>query len=80
MLVWRLYWIDGQLVSGDLRGKLMGAWARLNGRGDDAALLLLYADEPDDAQSERALTRFMETASPALVSQLEAARNRARSR
>ena len=80
LLVWRLYWIDGQLVSGDLRGKLMGAWARLKGRGDDAALLLLYADEPDDAQSERALTRFMETASPALVSQLEAARNRARSR
>ena len=77
LLVWKLYWIDGQLVSGDLRGKLMGAWARLAGRGDDAALLLLYADEPDDAQSERALTRFMETASRALVGQLETARKRA---
>lgn len=77
LLVWKLYWIDGQWVTGDLRAKLMGAWARLAGRGDDAALVLLYADEPDDAQSERALTRFMETAGPALVGQLEAARNRA---
>ena len=55
----------------------MGAWSRLAGRGDDAALLLVYADEPDVAQSERALTQFMETASPAIIGQLEAVRTRA---
>lgn len=58
LLVWRLYWVDGRFLTSDLRAKLAGALSRLRGRGDDGALLLLYADEGSLAASEAALAAF----------------------
>ncbi|MBH1975886.1 MAG: exosortase A [Rhodocyclales bacterium] len=37
------YWIDGQYVSNDHLGKLWLAWAKLRGRGDDAAAIFVYS-------------------------------------
>jgi exosortase A len=50
---WQLYWIDGRFVSGDLRARWQLALNRLLGRGDDAAVIVLYADStgPGDADS-----------------------------
>ena len=74
LLVWQVYWIDGQLVAGDVKGKLLGAWSRLSGRGDDSAAILLFADESQPPAAEAALSRFVATGLPALVGQLERAR------
>ena len=74
LLVWQVYWIDGQLVAGDVKGKLLGAWGRLAGRGDDSAAILLFADATQAQAAEVALSRFVATGLPALVGQLERAR------
>ena len=73
-LVWQTYWIDGQWVSSDVKGKLLGAYSRLMGRGDDSALVLLYADEADPKRAEASLSRFAASGLPALLKRLEAAR------
>lgn len=44
LVVWRLYWIDGRFLGGDVEAKLAGALARLAGRGNEGATLLLYAE------------------------------------
>lgn len=50
--VWRLYWVDGRFVGGDVEAKLAQAVARARGHGDDGALLLLYAaGEPRAAEA-----------------------------
>ena len=73
-LVWQVYWIDGQLVSSDVKGKLLGAIGRLMGRGDDSAVILMFADESDPKRAEASLARFAATGLPALIKRLEAAR------
>jgi exosortase A len=56
--VWRVYWVDGRFIAGDLQAKLAGALSRLRGHGDDGALLLLYAAEDSVAASDAALEAF----------------------
>ena len=73
-LVWQTYWVNGQLVASDVKGKLLGAASRLMGRGDDSAVILMYADETNPKQAEASLSRFVATGLPALVQRLEAAK------
>ena len=75
--IWQLYWVDGQLEAGNVRAKLSGAWGRLKGRGDDSAVILLFADDDDPARSEASLTQFVATGLPAIVASLEATRRAA---
>ena len=58
LIVWHTYWVDGRLVAGDASAKLHGALARLRGRGDDGAWIVLYADEGSTKASEAALAAF----------------------
>ena len=58
LTVWRSYWVDGRFVAGDVAAKLRGAMARLRGRGDDGAWLVLYADEGSAEASRAALGAF----------------------
>lgn len=58
LVVWRTYWVDGAFVASDAGAKLRGAWARLRGRGDDGAWLVLFADEGSSKASKAALTSF----------------------
>ncbi|HEY8877993.1 MAG TPA: exosortase A [Roseateles sp.] len=51
--VWQVYWINGRLFASDWQAKLYGVWQSLLGQGDDAAVVIVYADKavagPDDA-------------------------------
>jgi EpsI family protein len=55
---WRVYWIDGRWVAGDARAKLATAWARVRGRGDDGAVLVLWVDDENRARATEQLERF----------------------
>jgi exosortase A len=59
LVVWRLYWIDGRFVAGDMAAKLAGVWARLRGHGDEGAALVLYADAETVAASNAVLEGFL---------------------
>jgi exosortase A len=58
LVVWQLYWIDGRWVSGDVQTKLLNAWARLRGRGDDGAVLVMHATDESSAAATAALEAF----------------------
>jgi len=58
LVVWQLYWIDGRWVSGDVQAKLLNALARLKGRGDDGAVLVMHADDESSAAAAAALQSF----------------------
>jgi EpsI family protein len=53
---WRLYWVDGRWVSGDIEAKLWQVVARLRGRGDDGAVVLLAT--PMSESADRVLEKF----------------------
>ncbi|MBS0593592.1 MAG: exosortase A [Proteobacteria bacterium] len=59
LAVWRLYWVDGRWLAGDVETKLYGGLARLQGRGDEGALVVLYADEGTPQASDAALAAFV---------------------
>lgn len=73
--VWQTYWIDGAYVAGDVAAKLKAALGRLRGRSDDSAVLLLFSDDPEGAQTaDTALTAFVTEALPTLASAVDAPR------
>ena len=43
--VWQIYWVNGRMLSSDWQAKLFGALYRLVGRGDDAAVIYVFADK-----------------------------------
>ena len=75
LLVWRWYWVDGQYIVNPYLGKLLQAKSRLLGRGDDAAIVIVYApydERPQDA--EQSLKAFVGAMLPAITGSLEYAR------
>ncbi|XHS77529.1 exosortase A [Burkholderiaceae bacterium UC74_6] len=54
---WEIYWVDGRWTHSEVRAKLYGAWARLMGRGDDGAVLVIYGDRGEGAAN--AMTAFL---------------------
>lgn len=56
--VWQLYWVNGRLLTRDWQAKLYGAFDRLIGRGDDAAVLVFYADQATLGPDEALLSAF----------------------
>jgi exosortase A len=79
LAVWYAYWVDGTLTPSGARAKLEVALQRLLGRGDDAALLVLYAPETEgEITGTIAIEGFLRANLPALEAQLRATRaNRA---
>lgn len=61
LVVWQLYWINGMLTSSDYVAKAYGAYYRLTGRGDDAAVIVAYALEETKAQADSVLENFLST-------------------
>jgi exosortase A len=59
LVVWQVYWVDGQFEASDARAKLRGAWQRLLGRGDDGAVIVLYALEQRRGEAEALLEGFL---------------------
>jgi exosortase A len=55
---WQFYWVNDSFVAGDYQAKIYGALQRLLGRGDDSAVITLYA--VDDESAKIALENFLE--------------------
>ncbi|MEO7335523.1 MAG: exosortase C-terminal domain/associated protein EpsI, partial [Caldimonas sp.] len=60
LVAWRVYWIDGRFVAGDIAAKFANALARLRGRGDDGAALVFYTDGKTVNASNLALVAFVQ--------------------
>lgn len=71
--MWQTYWIDGAPVASDIEGKFKAFWGRLMGRGDEAGVILVYTDQPANADDTR-LAGFWSQAMPALSAALDAPR------
>jgi exosortase A len=54
LVVWQIYWINGRLTSNDYLAKVYSAYYRLTGRGDESAVLVLYAQKGDQASNPEA--------------------------
>jgi exosortase A len=59
-VIWRFYWVDGRFIRGSVATKLAGGLARLLGRGDEGAALVLYADEDTVTESNAVLESFVQ--------------------
>jgi exosortase A len=75
MVVWRWYWINGRLTSDDYRAKAYTALARLAGRGDDSAVVVVYTHEDQPGSARRALESFVGAAAPAIEDALRRTRD-----
>lgn len=75
LVVWRVYWIDGRFVGSDVMAKLAGARARLLGRGDEGAALVLHTDAGSIEASHQRLQAFMDANAPALDTLLQRTRD-----
>lgn len=73
--IWMAYWIDGLWTSSDFDAKFKSAWARLNGRGDDGAAVMMYASDHQPGGADRALTNFWRDNRSLLEARLVAARD-----
>jgi exosortase A len=65
--VWQWYWVDGELTASDIKAKLLTLKARLSGRGDDGASIVLYAPESSAGEGDSVLAAFASTARAALL-------------
>jgi exosortase A len=59
LAVWQIYWVGGTLTSSDYLAKAYSAWYRLTGRGDDSAVLILYALKGKAGEAEASLQQFL---------------------
>jgi EpsI family protein len=75
---WQWYWIGGRLTTSDQLAKLYIALDRLTGRGDDAAVVIVYTPmtDPRDPQAAATLAAFVGEMAPAIDARLQAARGR----
>jgi exosortase A len=69
--VWQWYWINGRLTTSDIEAKWLTALSRISGRGDDSAVVMLYA--PAGRSPER-LSAFAAAAGPQIQQLLAATR------
>ena len=73
--MWHWYWIDGRLTASDARAKAYAALSRLTGRGDDSAVVVVYARKEQPGEAEAALNAFIGDAGPGIASALAKARD-----
>jgi len=74
--VWQSYWINGRPFVSDWQAKLYGAWLSLLGRGDDAAVVLVYADKAAAGADDALLRDFLRQHWSALDTGLRDVRDR----
>jgi exosortase A len=75
---WQVYWVADRLTSSDPWAKVLAVVDRLRGRGDDAAVIVIYTveDRPSDARA--VLAAFARANLGVIVAQLHATRIGAR--
>ncbi len=72
VVVWHWYWINGHLTTSDIKAKLLTAFSRLRGQGDDSAVVILFAPAEDAAP---ALAAFADAAGPTIYQLLSQTRD-----
>ena len=76
LVAWYWYWIDGRLTASDAWAKAYTALSRLMGRGDDSAVVIVYARKERPGEAEAALATFVRDAGPAIEAMLAETRAR----
>jgi len=76
LTVWRWYWVDGQLTASDIKAKLLTLKSRLSGRGDDGAIVVIYAPDAQPGGAEAALSTFAPAVRDVLATALAETRER----
>ena len=76
LVAWHWYWIDGRLTASDPWAKAYLAFSRLMGRGDDSAIVVVYARKGRPGEAEAALDTFIGDAGPGIAAALAKARDR----
>lgn len=68
LLVWQVYWVNGQLTVSDAKAKVLGALSRVTGKGDDGAVVILYT--PWETNAAQVLQRFVDAHGDAILHRL----------
>jgi exosortase A len=68
------FWIDGRLTASGVEAKLLTALALLKGRGDDSAVVILYAPKEQPGGGDAALAAFAAANSARLLEALDTVR------
>lgn len=77
LAVVRLYWVDGRVTASDYVAKALLALAKLTGRGDESAVIVVYAlHAHGERGADETVRRFVEAHSPAIEAMLAAAGSR----
>jgi len=71
LTVWQLYWVNGTLTASNAQAKLQGALQRLLGRGDDAAVVILYTAKGTGEEGTQRLQAFVQANGPSIMKLLE---------
>jgi exosortase A len=71
----RAYWIDGRFVAGDAAAKLHNAASRLQGRGDDGAVVVIHASRATFEEAASATEKFARDNLPAIAAMLQKTRD-----
>ncbi len=66
LAVWQWYWVDGQWTASDSLAKAYMARARLTGKGDDSAVVILYAAQEQGVEAQAILEDFAAAAGVAI--------------
>jgi EpsI family protein len=72
LTVWQLYWVNRTLTSSDILAKAYTALYSLLGRGDNSAVIIVYAPKGESNQGEQALDAFMQSNTSAISAWLRA--------
>ena len=70
LVAWRVFWVDGRITGSEYVAKGLTAWSKLRGRGGDAALIVVHAQDTGRGDEARAA---LEALSPRIAAMLDAA-------
>jgi exosortase A len=74
LVAWEWYWVDGKPTSSRYAAKAYLALAKLLRRGDDSAVIVVYAEQPEPTRSaEDTLARFVHDMAPSIERTLRVA-------
>ena len=59
LTLWQVYWVHGRFTSSEYLAKAYVALYRLLGRGDDAAMIVVYAPQTAAGEADAALATFV---------------------
>jgi hypothetical protein len=75
LAVFRLYWVNGRVTASEYTAKALLALSKLTGRGDDSAVIVVYAPHAHGQRgADEIVRRFLAEQSPAIEAMLAKAR------